>query len=1839
MMRKNTTFIFGLLLIFIISENAVSQTRQEIVNIGNDNETTVAGPSYTGLISVSLSGEYQFETLYLSDEIDLTTDAELTAIEFYVTGGLSVDLLNNTEFYLKTTNQSSLSDGNISNPEDAGYTAVEGSFSQLGLSLDDGDIVRFELDDGFPLDQGDNLAIHTRGGALLDVTLGENFYATSTGSDNLTKASDFSLLPIPGWGAMETTSLRPNVRLEFESDFQVSASNSVITVQRDELPANGSSTTLVNLQVRTTTGENVNSGGDNVQFSTSRGSINSANDNGDGTYTATLTSSNSPGEATISATLNGSNVGDQASVDFVESLSQLYCTDLENDVIQIGTPTSSSTTSYGPLYNNLVSLTLGTYQFETIFLQNELGIDQPGFLNSIEFFVTDDINVEALENFQIYVKETSQDDLSDGYVELDGYTFVGGNGALANVTLSGQGRLRIEFETPFYYSGNGNIAIHTRYVVLADVNVGGDFNYDSADNDLTKASDDFLNILGITAGLTPPERTSQRPVVSFDFDLMTSPSLSESTLSADPNSIPANGSSMSAITSIIRKSDGSVCVLEAGTPEFETNAGSLGGVTDEGDGEYTIPLTSSTTPEIATVQALLAGNYIDDEAEVEFFQDTFPPSPSFTIIQANPGSIAADGTSTSEITVTLRDENDDPVTNGGFEVNLSVTMGSLGEVIDNGDGTYTATLTSSTTPGVAEISGTLDGDSIDDTAEVEFTVLPPSAAFTTITASPNEILADGSSTSNITVTLRNSNDDPVSSGGFTVNLSTTAGSLSEVTDNGDGTYSAILTSSTNEETAIISGSLEGEEIDDTAEVTFQEEIQEPDPQFTQIEVNPDELPADGESQAMVTVTLRDENDDPVSAGGYCSNVDISTTGGSLGDVIDNGDGTCTLPLTAANDPGMAEITGTYNGDNIEDSASIEFTALPPSAEFTTIAASPQNIMADGASTSDITVTLRNENDEPVNEGGFTVTLSTTAGSLSSVTDNEDGTYSAILTSSTNEETATISGSLEGEDIEDTAQVNFKAEILEPSPQFTEINVNPNELPADGESQATVTVFLKDENDDPITDGGYCERVEVSTTDGILGEISDNGDGTCTLPLTSGEEPGTAEISGQIDGEDIEDTAVINFTALPPSAEFTRITASPNNIVADGSSTSDITVTLRNENDEPVEIGGFEVNLSTDAGSLSGVTDNGDGTYSAILTSSINEEKATITGSLEGDDIEDTAEVNFVAELQEPSAEFTEIEADPEEIPADGESESTITITLRDENDDPITEGGYCDLVDISASAGMLDEIVDNGDGTCALILTSDDEAGTAQIGGTINGDTIGDTAEVEFTELQPSITFTTIQAKPNKILADGSSTSTITVTLRDENDNRITNGGVNVDLTTTAGSLSGITDNGDGTFTAMLTSSIDEETAIVRGTLEGDDINDTAEVQFVLEVLPPDGEFTTIIANPVSIKANGESTSTITVILRDENDEPVGQGGYNVTLSTTAGLLGEIIDEGDGTYTAILTSENRIATATISGMAEGENIDDTATVDFVQEVLPPDAAFTLITAEPTQIAADGESTSQIQVTLKNRDDEPVGEGGFDVNLTTNAGTLSNVIDNGDGTYKAVLTSSTIVETATISGTLQEQNIDDTASVEFIFDETEPHPDFIVIRAEPSEIPADGVSTARIVVTMYNSNGEIVSDDINKENLDLSTTMGDLDDEIREGNNDGVYWTEIVAPENPGMAMVTATFNDEQVDDHATVRFIALEEFACSVESVYPNPFLNNATFRITSPAAGKARLDLFNILGKKVSTILDEEVTAGEHDFMMDGSHLSSGVYIYRYQCPCTDCEPISGQVTHMGRD
>jgi adhesin/invasin len=270
-------------------------------------------------------------------------------------------------------------------------------------------------------------------------------------------------------------------------------------------------------------------------------------------------------------------------------------------------------------------------------------------------------------------------------------------------------------------------------------------------------------------------------------------------------------------------------------------------------------------------------------------------------------------------------------------------------------------------------------------------------------------------------------------------------------------------------------------------------------------------------------------------------------------------------------------------------------------------------------------------------------------------------------------------------------------------------------------------------------------------------------------------------------------------------------------------------------------------------------------------------------------------------------------------------------------------------------------VTDNSDGTYTATLTSATTTGTVTITGTVNAVAITDTETVTLIPGAADGTTSLITATPTSMVADGVTTSTITVQVKDAFSNNLTNGGDTVALATDLGSLGSVTDNSNGTYTATLASGTTAGTATITGTVNAVAMTNTATVTLTPGV--PDPTTSLITAAPTSIVADGVTTSTITVQLKDANNNNLISGGDTVAVVTDLGTMGSVTDNTDGTYTATLTSATTVGTATITGTLNAVAITATATVTLTPGAA--DATTSLITAAPTSIVADGDGSGEL----------------------------------------------------------------------------------------------------------------------------------------------------------------------------------------------------------------------------------------------------------------------------------
>ena len=374
--------------------------------------------------------------------------------------------------------------------------------------------------------------------------------------------------------------------------------------------------------------------------------------------------------------------------------------------------------------------------------------------------------------------------------------------------------------------------------------------------------------------------------------------------------------------------------------------------------------------------------------------------------------------------------------------------------------------------------------------------------------------------------------------------------------------------------------------------------------------------------------LADASGSPVLTAGVT--ITFTASDGTTATCTTDATGTCsaTLPLTSpaehfdANIPGG---TGTFGG-SLQLTGSL---SPAPSAAQTTISASPGSIAADGTSQSTITVQTRDQFGFNETSSAGTVALATNRGSLSQVTDNHNGTYTATLTSSTAFGPATVTGTLNGSPIGGPGTLFFNQVASTTLSAFG--TPTPGTIAADGTSTSTITLQVKD-----LAGGNFAGNAGIVTVSTTLGSFAGGcttncpaqftGNGGYSATLVAGVNGGTATITGAINNASMAQSTTV--TLMPVASAANSVISSPTaSVPADGTTTTTVTVQIKDLGGSNFRSGGGSVVLSTTLGTLGAVIDNGDGTYTATILSST-AGTATVTAMFNGSPIPGSAAVTF-----------------------------------------------------------------------------------------------------------------------------------------------------------------------------------------------------------------------------------------------------------------------------------------------------------------------------------------------------------------------------------------------------------------------------------------------------------------------------------------------------------------------------------------------------------------------------------------------------------------------------------
>jgi Bacterial Ig-like domain (group 1) len=686
-----------------------------------------------------------------------------------------------------------------------------------------------------------------------------------------------------------------------------------------------------------------------------------------------------------------------------------------------------------------------------------------------------------------------------------------------------------------------------------------------------------------------------------------------------------------------------------------------------------------------------------------------------------------------------------------------------------------------------------------------------------------------------------------------------------------------------------------------------------------------------------------------------------------------------------------------NGDDLGESPGDGTAASAPAtadASLSSVVATPSTAVADGEDSSLVTVTLLGTSgtasDIPIS--GRTVTLSQGSGhsnivpaATPNVTDaNGEATFTVTDTTA---ESVTYTA-LDTTDAITPSSTTSQPTVVFQAPTVSTTNskviADPIMVPTAGD-MTTITVTLRDQGVNPqplankaVTLAGTGSTVAITSSD--TPEMT-NAAGVATFTATdSATENVTFTATDTTDSTALTSTATVIFGSLVVSPAQSTITAS-SPAEAGATTGSKVTVTLLAANGDAVP--GKAVTLSTTSAtaSISGPTptETGtDGQVSFIVTDSAPENVP-----LTAEDSTDSVTLPASSVMFEPAAPSASksVVADPDKTEvADGQTQTQITVTINDQFGNAIA-GKQVNLAADTGSSAQSHPIAIGGGSTPGITNSSgqvefeasDGVAEVVTFTATDASDTlpITQTVSVTFTagSADPTSRFSTVAAVPPNPPADGTTSSTVTVTIADFAGNPVSgesvalkalNGG---SVITTVNATTGA----DGTAVFTVTDSTAEVV-----TYEATDVTDANTVLTQQAVVtfgnppapPPVAAFCSVVATPASVPGDGSTTSTISVLLYDGNGDAVP--GKTVTLAASGGdsTVTTVNGTSDNSGNALFTvTDSTAETVTYTATDTTDNVALTGMPVTVEFTTASGTTSTTTTTSPTTTTTVGDSTT------------------------------------------------------------------------------------------------------------------------------------------------------------------------------------------------------------------------------------------------------------------------------------
>jgi Invasin, domain 3 len=573
---------------------------------------------------------------------------------------------------------------------------------------------------------------------------------------------------------------------------------------------------------------------------------------------------------------------------------------------------------------------------------------------------------------------------------------------------------------------------------------------------------------------------------------------------------------------------------------------------------------------------------------------------------------------------------------------------------------------------------------------------------------------------------------------------------------------------------------------------------------------------------------------------------------------------------------------------------------------------------------------------------------------------------------------------------------------------------------DADFNGNVTLQLANDPDGNSTLGG---KISVAAVHGIANfsnlTLNKVGQGFTLQAISAGQDSITSN----------------PFEVIPGSVSLANstLTVSPGSVQLDGKTT--ITLQAVDASGNTITTGGltvaFMLGNGSAQGTISSVTDNNNGTYTATFTATADGSN-TIEATIDGSSVVSTAPtINVIGNAYSLSRSVVTVS--PGNVQSG--SHSTIELQVKDAQGNPEEFGGLTVAFTLGSAGtgkGTIGPVTDNGNGTYTATFIGV-ISGSNTIKGTINGKNV--------TSTPPSIKVTAGTASPMQSTITLSSSTvksgsgvTVTLQAKDANGNKETSGGLTVAFSLAnadagEGKFSSVKDNKNGTYTATFTGTVAGNNAIV-ATIGGATVT-SSEPPITITVGPVNLASSFVIVTPGSIQSG--SKTTVVLQARDAAGNDETKGGLTVAFllgkaGGGRGTFGPVTDNHNGTYTVTFTGTTA-GSNTIVATMDGLRVTSTAPAITVAPG-PVSLAKSIVTVSPASMKVG----SSITVTLQAKDvaGNKLTTGGLTLafilgNSKGGQGTFSSVTDKGNGTYTATFTG-TFAGNNTIRATIDEEMI-------------------------------------------------------------------------------------------------------------------------------------------------------------------------------------------------------------------